>query len=285
MILTGRMGNQFLTIGLIILYSLPFQSLIAQIELMPPPVRVAPPETAPESLERGLNTLRKKRSKREGSKKSRSKWEAEKRHKELSRLANSIYQYKLMFQVSLIYPSLTTSGPRKDYTTELTSHFSGYFRVTPKYEPNEFQNWIGFRLSPFSGTGQYENTVGRYGYLYFGPMFGIGKISRPDGLYDSKAGTSEKRFNPKGLPVRDAWFFMAGIAALTRQGKTDPTDDFTSKDLDTTKAIKYDKPGLWIEMTWAKIHYGSLGLHYNAGALFGEGKTFFWIGISMGGWN
>lgn len=286
MILKGRMGNQFLTTGFFIgIFLIPIQPAWTQIEMMPPPVRVAPPKADPDSLDRDLEKLRNKRSKREGAKKSRNKWAAEKRKEELTKLANSRYDYKMMFQVSLLYPMISTKGPRNNYTTEITSHFSGYFRTAPKYHPNEFQSWAGFRLSPFSGTGTYEKTVGRYGYLYFGPMVGVGKISRPEGLFDSKAGTSEKRGSLKGFPVRDAWFLMAGIAALSRQGKTDPTDDFTSKDLDTTKAVKYDKPGLWVELTWAKIHYGMLGLQYNAGVLFGEGKTFYWFGVSMGGWH
>jgi len=189
-----------------------------------------------------------------------------------------------MAQMSLVYPQVLVSGPRKDYTTEITSHFSGMMRLDSAFKPDEWQTWLGFRMAPFSGTGQYSETVGRYGYLYVGPMVGLGKIYSPILKKVTNAGTVNERNVPVGSPVRVGWMFTAGLALQSRQGKQDPTDDFTNKDLDTVRGFKMDAPGISLELTWVKIHYGQLGMHWTAGIQTGEGKNFVWLGAAMGGW-
>ena len=154
MILKGRMGNQFLTTGFFIgIFLIPIQPAWTQIEMMPPPVRVAPPKADPDSLDRDLEKLRNKRYKREGAKKSRSKWAAEKRKEELTKLANSRYDYKMMFQVSILYPMISTKGPRNNYTSEITSHFSGYFRTAPNIIRMNFRVGQAFDYPRFPEPG------------------------------------------------------------------------------------------------------------------------------------
>lgn len=284
MILTVRMGKLFLTWLIFLLFPAATQAK-SKIQLMPPPLVISPPEEDKNALDEDLINMKSQRKEREGERPGRIRQEVIRQRQKLSELAKEDVDYRVGFQISLIWPHVLTRGIRKNFTTELSSHFTGFFLTESHYQVSRLQLWTGLRIASFAGSAQVGETIGRYGFLYFGPMIGLGKI----GPAEISSPRTEKRRavekKSESYPVRTGWMLITGLSAQSRQGATDPTDDFTSQDLDTTRAVKFDKPGLWAEFIWLNLHYGRLGLHYLAGAQLGDGKTFIWAGVGMGGWS
>ena len=252
------------------------------------PRHAIPPEPDPEQSEKDLLRLKKRRQKREGGGLSHFEFFERKRNKSLEKAAGKMGPYQFMIQTTIVLPALSARGPRSNYTSELSTHISSFFRLSPDDDPFSQQFWWGFRLAPFAGTGTYEETAGRYNFFYFGPMFGIGTLNRSheNGSPNPK---SKNRKLPKkakkSAPETSAWFLMGGLAAQTRIVKVDPTDDVADKEMNTLNSAQLDGPGLWAEFTYANIYFGSLGIHYVAGVQLAEEKVFFWLGVGAGGWH
>ncbi|NRA44935.1 MAG: hypothetical protein HRU09_08275 [Oligoflexales bacterium] len=259
-----------------------------RIILLPEPKHATPPTPDPGQSDKDLQKLRERRKKREGGSLSYFDFFQHKRDKKLAKAAGKQGPYGFLMQTTLVLPALSARGPRSNYTSELSTHISALFRLSPEEDPFTQQFWWGLRLAPFAGTGTYKETAGRFNFLYFGPSFGIGNLSResddPDDSDESKKSGSSKRPKKKKIPETNAWFLMGGIAAHSRIVEVDPTDDIADKEMNTINSVQLDGPGLWVEFTYANIYFGSLGIHYVAGVQLGEEKMFFWIGAGAGGW-
>ncbi|MFK7823190.1 MAG: hypothetical protein AB8G05_03480 [Oligoflexales bacterium] len=254
-----------------------------RIILAPNPEPVVPPPPDKEQSQQDLQRLRKRRKKRKGGNISRYKYFQNKRNQQLVKDSEKKGPYQFMTQTSLVLPAILARGPRSNYTSELSAHISTFFRLSPDEEPFSQQYWWGIRIAPFAGTGNYQETAGRYNFFYFGPMIGIGSLSRSLET-DQKENNGIVTRSNKNTPKTNGWFLMGGIAAHTRIVQVDPTDDIADKEMNTIKSAKLDGTGLWVEFTYANIYFGSLGAHYVAGVQLGEEKVFLWLGVGAGGW-
>ena len=188
---------------------------------------------------------------------------------------------QLFFEVSMIRPGIKVSGKREHYTLDMTNHFQFFMRGNKSEPTNKAQFWWGFRLAPFAGSGVYKNIPGRFGFLYFGPMVGIGKFDTlRDTLGDSpRDGETEKN----EFHVRHGWLVTSGIAAQSRIGDASRDEKKIPEDLNSKK-FGLDGTGLWVEFRYISVHYGALGFNLFTGGQAGKEKQIYWAGLGVAGW-
>ncbi|MEZ4744296.1 MAG: hypothetical protein R3B45_17910 [Bdellovibrionota bacterium] len=254
-----------------------------QILLPKTPTPVAPPGYG-SSIDNTLKTKRKYRMQRNQEIRSLEKPTQSEDSKQLLSETLAERPLRLAIETNLIYPRIKTTKNRDNYTTDITSHLKVFLRNNKDLRSNVSQFWYGARIAMFSGTGEQNNKPGRYGFTYFGPMVGVGKISLgTHSLGNEKmAISSQQRMQ---LPVRSGWFWMMGVSAQSILSSRESTEDEPEDDFNSSKKISFDPPGLWLEYTYFQIHYGALGLHYSVGAQQGKGKLFVYLGLGIAGWN
>lgn len=284
------MGKHFLALIIIIHLCSAF-SLFAEdrIQFMPPPTRYIPPNMGHDTLERDLRRKRQYRRQQDHKNpvgpysQKRNSYEPKMPQKELK--APKV-NYNTMLQLSLILPTINTSGPRSEYTTELSSHLSFLKKIEFTRKKSTSSMWWGLRFAPFSGTGIYENVAGRYSFFYFGPILGIGEVNA------RKANTNSRERKAAGVIraetsetlSRTAWFFTGGLAAVSGQAKVEATNQRVDQDMTTNRGAKLDGASFWFEYTYSNIRHDALGINYVSGIQLGRGKTFIWLGIGLAGW-
>jgi len=284
----GRL-NLFLIICVIdLLFSLPITSSAeAQILLPTTPRSATPPRAAPETHENQIRKKRRNRQKRDKRFIKPKPKAADVRDRELLTQALKKRPMAFAVELNLVIPGVKTFGKRSGYTADITTHLRVISRADQDKKTDEIQLWWGGRAAMFSGTGIYDEVPGRYGFTYFGPMIGVGKIS---------LGSQSSGFNPKkgdkianhDLPTRKGWLLMSGIAAQSRLSSVDRSSRGTlgdSSDFDNPKGVKFDAPGLWAEITYITIHFGAVGVHYSGGVQFGKQKTFAYFSVGVAGWH
>ena len=281
-----KMGNVFLiciSISLIcVVSSYAFGKETILLAPEPTPLPLPPP-----GKHRDLKYFRNLKKQRLQKKKNKQKLKKPTQSPDEQKLIDDALKktsYHVMAQTTFVYPVLQTSGPRKNYTTDLTNHFSMYMRPSRMKDEKNSHFWGGFRLAPFSGSGQYEETIGRYSFLYFGPVLAFGGLIAPSDTSDSPLTSQAESKLPKKMPIKSAWMITGGISVQTRIAHIDPTDEYTDVDLNTTRGANIDIPGIWVELIYSKIYFGGFGGHYVTGVQLGEGKKFFWFGLGAGAW-
>ena len=255
------------------------------IFLPPSPSPLAPPPPSKSRDRDFFRNLKKNREKKNEPKKPplEDLYSYEK-DKELLKFIENKKSYHFMAQISLLLPFVTTSGQRKNFSTELTSHMNVLFHIPQIRLEKKTPIWGGLRVAPFSGVGQYAETVGRYSFLYFGPSIAYG------GLIPDISDPLKKKMSPAKeskqvvFPVKSAWFLSMGFSGQTRIANIDPSSDVVDKDLNTFQGAQLDGSGFWMELTYAKIYFGGLGVHYVSGLQLAEEKLFIWLGFAAGGW-
>jgi hypothetical protein len=274
--------NQFIV--LFVLWPVLTRQALGQI--LPPgnPASRPPPEYDRNNADNDLERKQEQRRIRDRSGRKPVLEREEKRNIALSKDAVKHHELDFMLQVSLVLPYLKTTGNRKNYTADLTSHFHLFYRGTKTPNDAAGNLWWGFRTAMFSGTGIYKNIPGRYGFTYFGPMIGIGKISSAEQAGGSSAAGADP-MEDQFFPTRHGWFLMFGIAATSRIVKIDPSELPLDQDFDRSSGVKFDKPGLWTEFTYATVHFGAVGVNLSLGTQFAQGKTFYYTGLGAAGWN
>lgn len=256
-------------------------------DILPPgdPRPMRPPVTNrdydDESRSTDLERKRKQREEREKAFETPPKTPATKRAEALSVESQKERPLRLFFETSYVKPGIRTKGHRRSYTLDSTSHFQLFLRGFPAEPSNQVQFWWGFRLAPFAGSGIYEEIPGRFGFLYFGPIVGLGKI---DTLRDTLGEASRDQGGTKNeTATRHGWLLTAGIAGQSRVGRASRDQDKAKEDL-TSKPFGMDAPGLWCEARYLSVHYGAIGLNLFTGAQAGKEKNFYWAGIGLAGW-
>jgi hypothetical protein len=255
-------------------------------QILPPgnPRSVPPPDINMKTTDTDLKMKHKQRQDRDRSLRKPEMKPEEKRDLELYKAALEVREMNFMMQVSLVLPYVKVSGARKNYTADLTSHFHLFFRGSKLASTTDTNMWWGLRTAMFSGTGIYKNIPGRYGFTYFGPMIGLGKIApgeRSSGFDPARGDRLENQV----FPSRQGWFWMFGIAAVSRTSKIEPTEKPIDQDFDRSGGVKFDKPGLWTEFTFATVHFGAVGVNVSLGAQLAQGKTYTYAGLGAAGWN
>lgn len=191
--------------------------------------------------------------------------------------------YRAVLQAGLVIPTVWTKLPRNRYTTELTSHIWGAMRVTGA-DAQGWHLWVGARVAPFSGTGMVENTPGRYGVLYWGPVFALGKINPVE-----EAATQDRsHIRIEGTVQRQAvsrsgWMWLGGVAVQSSIGDVEPASETIEKELQT-KGGNLEATAIWLECMYARIYYGTIGVHPSVGVQYGKGLSFAWVSLAFGGW-
>lgn len=254
-----------------------------RIILGKPPV-VKPRGVTEEEARQDL--LRKKRSREKisGGLYPKRKNKAQRNREELQKLSKNPGPLHLHLDLSFILPTVVTSGSyRQDYQTEPTAHFHIYFRPGDGDPIGNLAFWTGFRMAAFGGTGTYHGTAGRYGFLYYGPMFGIGKINPvPRASGSTKAVESDP--DKTAYEDRTSWFLMSGVAMQARRGAYDQVKDYPEEDL-STKELAFDAPGIWVEFTYVDLAWNTIGTNYSFGLQTGVGKVFIYLGYGVSLWN
>lgn len=175
-----------------------------------------------------------------------------------------------MMEVSLVIPSITTTGSRKDYTTEMTSHFSFLFRLSRQPSlAEELQLFTGIRSAYFSGSGVFGDVAGRYSFNYIGPVVGLGWFSFPE---------------EDPVKTYAGFVLAAGIAVQSRRATRDPADAEVANDLDSSRGLKLDGNGLWFEFGYMTIPDDEFGLHFYVGTQRGSGKQFNYFATGLTLW-
>lgn len=193
--------------------------------------------------------------------------------------------FNFLAAIDFVLPQITTSGDRKDYTSDLTAHHYGLFRLGAA--ENEGANtggtsaWIGYRIAPFSGSGKGGGSTGRYGFTYFGPMVALGKFSpgarsigQQQEVAEEQGESSQEDLSRQGLMVG------AGLSAMSQNGAMDPGKEEPFEDFDS-KPVVFDSPGLFVQLQFIHVLHGAIGINYVVGAQLGKEKTFTWGGIGV----
>ena len=182
----------------------------------------------------------------------------------------------------ILLPYLVTgSNNRKNYYADPSAMIQFYLKPSEYEAFDNTELWTGFRLASFSGAGRQGGVSGDFGFLYFGPMLGLGKVSPPvlSVGVDEKAGSKEKLSNYD----RSGFFWMSGLALVSRASKVEKgrekPEDFNSKEVD------FDSPGLWTEVSYGDIRYSRIGLTYTFGVQVGKGKIFTYFGFGSWFWH
>lgn len=270
----------------LLVYSLAIWATNGQSQIIPPPPpkAILPPPSEEYWQDQDLKRMQQQRRGRERLLAPPPPNPAEVRNKELFAEALQEREMDFMFQVSLLFPYIKTTGQRSNYTAEPTSHFHAFFKMAKSPSEGNITTWWGLRAAPFAGTGIDKKVPGRYGFTYFGPMIGMGKIS--PGIRSSGHNSGERGLLEEiEFPVRYGWFWMSGIAASTNTTRIDPSTKPTDQDFSGKGGIRFDSPGIWTEITYTTVHFGALGVNFSMGAQLARQKIFYYGGIAAAGWN
>lgn len=268
----------------------------AQIGLPPPPRPILPPNaerhrqprTDEDRASEMPDALRQRRDQRLEEQKAvepKPPTPSEIKEQALKEEAIKSRPFNFMAAVDFIFPQVSVSGGRKNYTADMTAHHYGLFRLGPSEESSppesETNIWIGYRIAPFSGSGQAGSSAGRYGFTYFGPMIALGKFSPgARSVGQSTEGSEEDGEHGLQSLSREGIMLATGISGLSKNGTTDPGAEDPFEDFQS-KPMVFESPGIFVQLQYIHVMYGALGIDYVVGAQLGKGKTFMWGGLGV----
>ena len=192
----------------------------------------------------------------------------------------------MLFALVPSYPIVRTKGALKSYSVDPTMIFHMSYRIA-KSTPENLDRFFGLRIAPFSGKGVIQEHAATYGFVYFGPMVGVGNI-RPRVVGKSQGNEAES-IGPHGEEEEEGhattgWMFWGGIAAQSRLTAYDRGGGAPDADL-RSKGLALDSPGLWAEVIYTSLHYNAIGIEWLGGVQMGKNKTFLYAGLGIGLWN
>ncbi len=263
------------------------------IDSLEAPTPAEPPKVDHEKvMEDDYKRLQRRRRRHEKEEVKASPTYGDRLGKALDDEAAKPHPRDFFLEISLVGSAVATMASRQGYTSEPTMHFSSAWRLPQKADiatgttPSPGKNndlWFGLRVAPFNGSGFYRGHTGSYGLTYFGPMIAVGKIDPPTNGGSSEAGTASAQMAKIERPVLTGWLISGGVAAVSKQGRSDAPGDAKSDFL--VKGVGFDAPGVWIEFRQMSVLYGALGCNLLAGFQTGQDKAFFYGGIGFAGWD
>ena len=249
------------------------------------------PETKPPAIQNdtgAFDNLLKRSKKRRKKRLKEMQYKMPSLDDRLKAEAEKPHPMQLHISATPVYPFMTTSGERKDYQAEPSTLFHLQFRFDSSPLEKNKNFWMGFRFAPFTGTGVYKQAAGRFGFLYYGPMLGVGSFNP---LRKPKPGQKKlpERADGKAIKTekadysRSGYFWTSGIAVQWRASVRDegsglPEDDFNNL------GAAFDSPGLWSEFHYITSKYDLYSINYLIGVQLGKGKTFAYFGAGVGLW-
>jgi len=230
-----------------------------------------------------LQRMRNRRLKRESLTRKPAPKPQELLDSRIEKLMQQKRPFRLHMSASFGFPKVFTTGSnRKKYFGDGLAAYNLYLRPDSNKPTNKTTIWTGARFAGFGGTGIYKNIAGRFSFIYYGPMAGIGKISLgPQNFRSKKEGS--KNSTAKLNFDRQGFFLMSGISLLARQSKIDESKERPDDDFNNQTTI-VDAPGVWLEFTWVKIKYSAYSINYTLGAQGANSKSFVYAAVGMGLW-
>lgn len=287
------MGRFFLCLVLCGLHQAVFAQAAPQGTIVPPGApKVAPPKhsTSEEDafssiLQRREERLREDEKKREEEAKTpfTLKEQIQELRKEVeAKNGGQLKPIRLGMNVSFVVPKmLGKGGGLKSVSTDYTAFYQAFYRFD-QGKADSVGLWTGVRIAPITGTARYKNVPGRFGFLYFGPMLGVGKFSPllAEGSENKDAATAEASIEPSFMS--QGWLWTGGLALLQRSVDTmsfpNPGGEFAQD------KIAIDGTGLWTELTYALAFLDTLSTNAFIGAQTGKGRVFAYGGVGVGFW-
>lgn len=253
-------------------------------QILPPgkPRKIVPHVPSAGDADGDLDRLRSRRYRREKNEEK----EHGKKFKPLKQQLESVNKnpgpLNFFMSANLIAPYLITTGnKRENYYADPSVFVNLYGKMSTTQEPNKMDVWFGFRLAPLSGAGIYENTSGRFGFTYFGPMIGLGKIDLAARKITRAAASRSQKEKPD-KSYQSGFFWMSGLSLLSKNGYVEKGRK-KPRDFDN-QGITIDVPGLWTEISYVDIYYSKVSSNFTIGFQMGEGKIFTYLGFGFGFW-
>lgn len=260
--------------------------------LLPPSPKASPPPRLPgesdEELKQNLDRKRRLREMREKKDEPPAKSQEEKRNDSLLDETYKPRNMQLFVSATLVQPHPFTSGDNKDYLSDLSAHNHVFWRHAQEKPTDKWQLWYGARIAGFSGTGFFKNLPGRFGFTYFGPFIGVGKLDPlPTKGGISAAGKAAdlaaKENQNMEFAVRSGYLFAFGLNGFTGGFRFDEISEVPFSQTKTQK-VGYEFPGLSAEFMYTRIYFGAVSVNILAGGQYGQQKSFLWGGVGVGGW-
>jgi hypothetical protein len=278
---TGRLcrariaGCSWMNWALIAMFLASMTEAKAQVDLPPPP-SAAPPPQEPKgqtAIELRHEEHVKAQTKQLDEIKTEREQQADKKLEEQAKQekVEPRPMYGFM-EINFLYAKVLTTGTRKNYLADPTTHFNGWLRTSSSKPSDQPQLWAGFRIAPFSGSGVQRKHAGRYALTYFGPGLGFGKIQ-----------SQGKIINPDDTETRTGWLFSGGVAAVTKLSRHDEPADTGATDFRSTPWAM-DSPGVWLEYRAMRVFNAALSGNLIVGGQMAEGKNFVYLGLGFAGW-
>lgn len=184
--------------------------------------------------------------------------------------------------VSFVVPKmLGKGGGLKNVSPDYTAFYHAFYRLD-QGKADSLGLWTGVRIAPITGTASYKKVPGRFGFLYFGPMVGVGKFSplSAQSSDSQDAASAESRIEPGFMS--QGWLWTGGLALMQRSVDTlsfpNPGGEFAQN------KIALDGTGLWTELTYALAFLDTLSTNAFIGAQAGKGRVFAYGGFGVGFW-
>lgn len=286
MLSKGKTGRDCLRfIVSLALFSLIFEPIaISKTKITPPGMPQQKPPVGVSQEEADQDLRRKKRHRRKLEKKAgiHRRKKRKSRQQELDQINRNPGPMDFSISGMFNLPFMVTSGKeREKYVAEPAMSANIYWRLGEPEEGENMDLWLGFRIFPISGSGVQKKTAGRFGFLYLGPMVGLGKVSPAENTLGK--GQSAKPENRKRQNYeRDAIFWMSGIAAVAKEGFVEKG---RARPSDFDVGGGFDAPGIWTEFTYKSIYYSRISYNYTLGLQTGEGKAIIYLSFGWGFWD
>jgi len=201
---------------------------------------------------------------------------AELQQKELAKEAIEQRPMSFFLELQGGMSSLLVRGPYANYRIDPITAAQFFWRHDQARPTNQIQLYYGLRMQALSGSAVYKNTPARFGFLFYGPMVGLGSYS----LVAQSLGASGVKLSEL---VRSGYMVSLGLAAVSRwvraeRDMPEPDGSFTTKDT-------YESPGIWTEAKYTWIHFGAVGLSLSGGVQLAEKKSIFYFAGGLSAWH
>ncbi len=287
------MGTRFLVNLFLVLFAwfLAQDYAVVFAQIAPPDLPKSRPNrnSTDDEAEQDLQRLKNRRHERDRKDPTKNKSRRKSQAEQLKIAEENPGPMRLAMSAALGIPKAVTYDHNlKNYVAEPFVYYQLFFKPEAHQHFGNYEFWTGFRLMPLSGTAVYKKTAGRFGFTYFGPMIGLGKVSSAKISFEETDDRPPGSVRPSEEPVkfaktREAIMWMSGLAALNRSGFVEKgrakPDEFNGS------GVVIDGPGLFTEISYASIHYSRISYNYAAGVQTGKGKGIFYLSFGFGFWD
>ena len=182
----------------------------------------------------------------------------------------------------------TTGSERDSFWIEYGQSIGFMYRLGENFPKISSSDYVlGFRANIFSGKGRHQERLGRFGYIYGGPLFGIILNLRKREKLVQKYHAIPAVERVFGYLLGERWALTALIGVSQRAGFADyeGSDEDKGIDVQTLPKPLADGSGLWLELGAARQLVPGLTLGLKVGALAASKKSFRWTSIVLTGWT